>query len=90
MMILTMKTIAVSIDEATLGEMRAHLQRTDAAGRPPGGLPRKRATVSEVVRRALREYIERQREQRDGRLLDEHAAELNRDAHELVRRQAKL
>jgi len=85
---LDMKTIAVSIDEASLAAVDRLAQ---AAGRRRG---RKRAANrSEVVRRAVQEFIARQRrnerEERDRRILGTHRDRIERQATALVAEQAE-
>jgi metal-responsive CopG/Arc/MetJ family transcriptional regulator len=84
-----MKTIAISIDETSLAAVDRLAQ---AAGRRRGG--RKTANRSEVVRRAVREYIARQRrherEGRDGRILSAHRDRIEREAEALVAEQAEV
>jgi metal-responsive CopG/Arc/MetJ family transcriptional regulator len=76
------KTIAISIDESTL---RAVDQLARAKGRRSGR--------SALVRRALQEFVERQRrlevEARERAILARHRAKLARQARALVREQAK-
>ena len=82
-----MKTIAISVDEASLAALdrMAHV-----AGRDKGG---KRATNrSAVVRRALQEFISRQRrherEEGDRRILAANRERIGRQAKALVAEQA--
>jgi metal-responsive CopG/Arc/MetJ family transcriptional regulator len=83
-----MKTIAISIDEESLAAVDRLAQ---AAGRRGGG--RKAANRSEVVRRAVREFIGRQRkherEERDRRILGAHRDQIERQAASLVAEQAE-
>ena len=83
-----MKTIAISIDEESLAAVDRLAQ---AAGRRVGG--RKAANRSEVVRRAVREFIGRQRkherEERDRRILGTHRDQIERQAASLVAEQAE-
>jgi len=83
-----MKTIAISIDEESLAAVDRLAQ---AAGRRVGG--RKVANRSEVVRRAVREFIGRQRkherEERDRRILGTHRDQIERQAASLVAEQAE-
>jgi metal-responsive CopG/Arc/MetJ family transcriptional regulator len=83
-----MKTIAISIDEASL----AALDRLALSGRRRPGRTR-RGNRSEVVRRALQEFIARQRKQKreegDARILRAHRDLLARQAAVLVREQAE-
>jgi len=81
-----MRTIAISIDEASL----AALDRL-AAGRRRGGT--KRANRSEMIRRAVQEFIarhrKREREGKDGRILRDHRVLIARQAALLVAEQAE-
>ena len=84
-----MKTIAVSIDEPTL-------QALDRVASEPGGTGRKgRASTnrSKIVRRALREYIERRekaaREEKERSIFAANRETLAREAAALVADQAK-
>ncbi len=84
-----MKTIAISIDEASLAAVDRLAQ---AAGRRRGG--KKIANRSEVVRRAVREFIARERrherEEKDARILRAHRERIEREAAALVAEQAEL
>jgi metal-responsive CopG/Arc/MetJ family transcriptional regulator len=84
-----MKTIAISIDEASLAAVDRLAQ---AAGRRRNG--RKGPNRSEVVRQALREFLDRrrrhEREERDRRILSDHRGEIERQAASLVAEQADL
>ena len=84
-----MKTIAISIDEASLAAVDRLAQ---AAGRRRNG--RKVPNRSEVVRQALREFLDRrrrhEREERDRRILSDHRGEIERQAASLVAEQADL
>lgn len=79
-----MKTIAITIEESTL----ERLDRLTGKGRS------KRHTRSEVIRRALEEFIarlDRQKEDdREQAIIQKHYKRLNREAAALVRAQAKL
>jgi metal-responsive CopG/Arc/MetJ family transcriptional regulator len=81
-----MKTIAISIDEASLAAVD-RLAR--AAGRG-----RKAANRSEVIRKAVKEFLarkqRREREERDRRVLAAHRDEIERQAAALVAEQAEL
>ncbi len=87
-----MKTIAISIDEATL----AGLDRL-ARGKPgqPGrGSPRREAgNRSRIVRQALREYLHRResllRDERERRIYAKHRRLVTRQAEALVGEQAE-
>jgi len=78
-----MKTIAISIDEAAL-------ERVD---RLAAGNGDKRQNRSEVIRRAVEEYIarlERQaREERDNQIIGRRHKKFNRQAAALIREQAR-
>jgi metal-responsive CopG/Arc/MetJ family transcriptional regulator len=84
-----MKTIAVSIDEASL-EAIDQLARARARGRRRGAGPGNR---SEVVRRAVQEFIARERrlerEEKDRRVLAAHRLLIARQAEALVAEQAE-
>ena len=84
-----MKTIAISIDEASLAAVDRLAQ---AAGRRPGG--GKKGNRSEMVRQALQEFLARrrkqEREERDRRILSVHRDEIERQAASLVAEQAEL
>lgn len=86
-----MKTIAVSIDEATL-EAVERLTRRRGGGRPPKR-PREGPTRSEIVRLALHEFLERrerrEREAEERRILHRHRGLLARQARALVAEQAE-
>jgi metal-responsive CopG/Arc/MetJ family transcriptional regulator len=84
-----MKTIAVSIDEPTL-------QALDRVASEPGGTGKQgRASTnrSKIVRRALREYIERRekatREEKERSIFAANREALAREAAALVADQAK-
>ncbi len=83
-----MKTIAISIDEASLAALD-RLART--AARLRGG--RRRSNRSEVVRRAVREFLDRGkrqgREDNDRRILAANRAHMAGQAAALVREQAE-
>jgi metal-responsive CopG/Arc/MetJ family transcriptional regulator len=82
-----MKTIAVTIDEPSLAAID---QLARATGRRAPG---KRANRSELVRRAIREFLARQRrqhrEERDRVILAAHRETLRRQAEKLVAGQAE-
>lgn len=82
-----MKTIAISIDEASLAAID---RMARATGRRRGAKPPNR---SEVVRRAVQEFIvrhhRREREEGDRRILAGHRALLARQAEALVSEQAE-
>ena len=82
-MIHNMKTIAVTIDEATL-------ERIDGLLRSSGGRFRSR---SEAVRRALRDLIARleraEAEEREREIFRRHRGRIRRQAEALVREQAR-
>ena len=83
-----MKTIAISIDEASLAAID-RLART--AVRQRGG--KRRANRSEVIRRAVREFIgrgkRREREDNDREILAANRAQIERQAEALVGEQAE-
>jgi len=83
-----MKTIAISIDEGSV----AAIDRLARAAARRGG--RKRANRSELVRRAVREFLARQqrheREEGDRRTLSTRRELIGRQACVLVAEQAKL
>lgn len=80
--ICNMKTIAVTVDEATLKIL------DELAGHAPRG-----RTRSALVRAALREFADRERrrvvEERERGILRKHRTRLARDARGLVRAQAR-
>lgn len=79
-----MKTIAITMDEATL----ARLDRALGAGKPGA-----RASRSALVRRAVQEHLDRvaqsDREQGERAILAKHRARLARQARALMSDQAK-
>ncbi len=83
-----MRTIAISIDEASLAAVDRLAQ---AAGHRRGG--RKTANRSEVVRQAVSEFLarhrRREREERDRRILSAHRDEIERQAAALLAEQAE-
>ena len=83
-----MKTIAISIDETSLAALD-RLAQAAAHGRGR----KKGANRSEVVRRAVREFIARrqrhEREERDRQILGAHRDRIERQAAALVAEQAK-
>lgn len=84
-----MKTIAISIDEASLAAVD-RLAR--ASGRRRG--ERKTGNRSEVVRQALQEFLARrqrqEREEQDRRILAAHRDEIVHQAAALLADQAEL
>ena len=82
-----MRTIAISIDEESLAAID---QLARATGRRRGAKP---ANRSEVVRRAVQEFIARQRrrerEEGDRRILATHRERIAREAKALVAAQAE-
>ncbi len=84
-----MKTIAISIDEASLAAVDRLAQ---GSGRRRG--PTKRANRSEVVRQAVKEFLarhgRREREEQDRRVLSAHRDDIERQAAALVADQAEL
>lgn len=83
-----MRTIAISIDEASLAAVDRLAQ---AAGRRRGA--GKKANRSEVVRQAVREFLTRsrkqEREERDRRILSAHRDQIERQGAALVAEQAE-
>jgi metal-responsive CopG/Arc/MetJ family transcriptional regulator len=83
-----MKTIAISIDEASLAAIDRIAQ---AAGRRRG--QKGQANRSEVIRRAVREFISRgkrrEREDSDRRILEANRELIERQAEALVGEQAE-
>jgi len=83
-----MKTIAISIDEASLAAIDRIAQ---SAGRRRGR--KGQANRSEVIRRAVREFIargnRREREDRDRRILAANREQIERQAEALVGEQAE-
>lgn len=79
-----MKTIAISIDESAL----ERIDRISVPGR------KKRRNRSEVIRRAVQEYIARlermAQEEKEDKIIRRHHRKLNRQAAALIREQAKL
>jgi len=79
-----MKTIAITIEESAL-------ERLDRLSRKDRG---KRRNRSEVIRRAVQEYLsrlERQaQEEQEREIIRRHHRKLNRQAAALIREQAKL
>ena len=77
-----MKTIAIAIDEATLGRLDRLRGRARSKNR------------SEIVRQAVKDYLARlerlEEEEREREILRRHRARLRRQAAALVRGQAKL
>jgi metal-responsive CopG/Arc/MetJ family transcriptional regulator len=84
-----MKTIAISIDEASLAAVD-RIART--AGRRRGG--KREANRSEVIRRAVREFLAHQkrheREESDRLVLAANRERIEREARSLVTAQADL
>jgi metal-responsive CopG/Arc/MetJ family transcriptional regulator len=84
-----MRTIAVSIDEATLEALDR--VASSRPSKPDGG--RQPTNRSEIVRRALREYVERReraaREERERSIFAANREALAREAAALVAEQAK-
>ncbi len=83
-----MGTIAISIDEASLAAVDRVAR---AAGHRRGG--RKTANRSEVIRRAVKEFLarrqRREREEQDRRVLSAHRDDIERQAAALVAEQAE-
>lgn len=86
-----MKTIAVSIDEPTLGAIDRLVSRQKGGRKAPSAEAQSR---SEIVRIALHEYLERElrrrREEKERRIWLAHIDEINRDAGALIGSQADL
>lgn len=84
-----MRTIAISIDEAAFGA----LERLRTAGQGGRRSRRHGPSRSEIVRRAIHDYLARQakqdREARDQRILAAHREMLARQAGALVAEQAE-
>lgn len=82
-----MKTIAISIDEASLSAI-------DRMARTVRGRGAKPANRSELVRRAVQEFIarhkRREREEEDRRILAANRQRIARQAEALVAEQAEL
>jgi len=83
-----MKTIAISIDEENLAALNRLARAGGRRGRKGG------PNRSEVVRQALREFLDRHRkresEERDRRILSVHRDEIERQTASLVAEQAEL
>jgi metal-responsive CopG/Arc/MetJ family transcriptional regulator len=83
-----MKTIAISIDEASLAAIDRMAQRAGRGRGRKGGVNR-----SEVIRRALREFIfrnrKREREDGDRQILAANREQILRQAEALVGEQAE-
>ena len=83
-----MKTIAISIDESSLAAIDRIAQ---AAGRRGGR--KEKANRSEVIRRAVREFISRrkrhEREESDRQIMAAHRERIERQARVLVGEQAE-
>jgi len=86
-----MKTIAISIDEGTLDALDKMSPAGRAAGQ--GRTRRKRTNRSELIRRALSDFLERQQrmesEEADRRAIARHREVLGRQVAALVEEQAK-
>jgi len=84
-----MKTIAISIDEATLSTLDRLTGKDSRRGAGAG----KRSSRSELVRRALHDFLERQgragREARERSAIARHKDMLARQAAALVKQQAE-
>lgn len=85
---INMKTIAISIDEANLTAID-RLARAARRGRGQG-----RASRSEVIRQAVREFVarhrKREREESDRKVLAKNRERIERQANALVAEQAEL
>ncbi len=79
-----MKTIAISIGESALLKLDRLAARTNG----------KRLNRSEVIRRAVEEYIsrleDRRKEEQDEQVIRRHYKKFNRQAAALIREQARL
>lgn len=82
-----MKTIAISIDEESLAAIDRMASPAARGGR------RKKANRSELIRRALRDFVaqqrRREREASDARVLAAHRTRLERQVAALVAEQAR-
>lgn len=78
-----MKTIAISIDDATLQRLDSIIKGNSASWR----------SRSEVIRQAVQQFVEalerRAEEERESEIFRRHASRLNRQAAALVKEQAK-
>lgn len=90
-----MKTIAISIDEATLTGLD-HLARSaerPSRSRRGSGQREEGGNRSRIVRQALREFLQRrenlQRDEREKRIYAKHRRLVNRQAEALVGEQAE-
>ena len=87
-----MKTIAISIDEETLRAL-TRITRDQGRRRSRGGRPVRALNRSELVRRAVREFVERQerthREAGERQVFARHRELLDRQAAALVGEQAE-
>ena len=87
-----MRTIAVSIDEATLAGVDRLVRSADQSGRGVGS-PRQN-NRSRIVRQALQEFLQRReallRDERERGVYARHRRLLARQARALVNEQAKI
>lgn len=85
-----MKTIAISIEEGMLDSLR---RLADVPGEAGRGNRRRRRSISELVREALRDYLGRSerrlREEKDRLALARHRKRLRKEAEALIGEQAK-
>jgi len=88
-----MKTIAISIDEATLRDIDRIASGLRAVSSSAKRLGTRGANRSKVIRTALREYVARQqraqREEREREVYARHRRTLLRQARALVEEQAE-
>jgi metal-responsive CopG/Arc/MetJ family transcriptional regulator len=90
-----MKTIAISIDEATLTGLDRLALSAEKPGRPTRGPGRRQASGnrSRIVRQALREFLQRRegllRDERERKVYAKHRRLVARQAEALVGEQAK-
>lgn len=87
---INVKTIAISIDEATLAALDRIAKRSP--GRPSKTAERA-PSRSEIVRRAVQEFLareeKREREERERKIWHRHRKQFDREARALIREQAK-
>ncbi len=90
-----MKTIAISIDEATLSDLDRLARSATKSGRTQPSSRRKAASGnrSRIVREALREFLkrreEKKRDQREKEIYAKHRRLIARQARALVGEQAE-
>jgi metal-responsive CopG/Arc/MetJ family transcriptional regulator len=91
-----MKTIAVSIDEATLTGLDRLARSAEESGRSTRGSGRRQegGNRSRIVRQALKEFLQRrerlQRDEREKKVYAKHRRLVARQAEALVGEQAEL